>query len=187
MNTWIFIALVILGIGLLAGIFDPKNFLFCLPALAIEGISYLLVKLPAWVLAWKVGMVVKIAFLSMPYLIVIGILIAIIPYIIEGYEKCFDTENILILDDEKYQIIGGIIAGIGIISGIVAGAFAWIPNIGYRIAAIILIPLLIAFLCACVKKKVDDYGESKSYSCLRSKSYSSLHGIDFFSGDDYDL
>ena len=129
------IALVILGIGLLVGLFEPSNFLFCLPVLALEGVVYLLVKLPSWVLAWNAGMVVKIAFLAMPYLIVIGVVILIIG-------ACLDNNDVL-------PIIGGIIAVLGIISGIVAAVWAFIPSTAWRIAAVILVPLGLAFICVC--------------------------------------
>jgi hypothetical protein len=136
MSIWWIIALVILGLGLLAGIVDPSAFLICLPFLALEGIIYGLIKLPAWVLSWTgVGMVVKIAFLIMPYLIVLGILIVILGGCIDNY---------------LVAIIGGILSGLGLIAGIVAGAYAWIPSTSWRIATIILFPLVIAFICVCI-------------------------------------
>ena len=142
------IALVILGLGLLAGLFEPTSFLFCLPVLAVEGIIYGLIKLPAWVLGWTgVGMVVKVAFMAMPYLLVLGIIIAIIG---------------LSLDRNIVFIIGAGIFTLGLISGLVAAAYAWIPSTGWRIATIILVPLVLAFICVCAGEMGCGGGSSSS-------------------------
>lgn len=149
MSAWLIIALVILGLGLLIGLVDPSLLLlFCLPALAIEGIIYGLVKLPAWVLGWtSVGMVVKIAFMAMPYLLMLGIVIAIIGLSIER--------------DIMFIIGVGIIA-LGVIAGVVAAAYAWIPSTGWRIATIVIVPLVLAFICVCAGEFGDGGGSSES-------------------------
>ena len=135
MNVWLIIGLVILGLGFVCGIIcEPSAFFFCLPVLALEGIVYGLIKLPAWVLGWTCSMFVKVAFMAMPYLIVIGIILFFIG-------ACTDKAVL--------SIIGGIIVLLGIIAGIVALVWGVIPSTAWRITAIIFIPLIIAFVCVC--------------------------------------
>lgn len=160
--SWLIIALVILGLGLLAAIIDlcPFEILVCLPFLALEGIIYGLTKLPAWVLSWtSVGMVVKVAFMAMPYLLVLGILLVILG----------DSIN-----DDLIMIIGIVFCGLGLIAGIVAGAYAWIPSTGWRIATISLVPLVIAFICVCAGEM--DGGGSSSNSGTYDRTSSAEWG-----------
>ena len=139
MNTWMIIATFMVALGLVAcivfSIMDEEihlePFLISLGALAVEGVTFGMTKLIAWVLTWNATLIVKMTFLMMPASLILGIIF----FIIAG--AC---------DKDGWFIVAFLMALLLIASGISCMVFTWVTSIAWRIAILTIVGLVVILL-----------------------------------------
>ena len=129
MSTWVILALFLLGFSILGAISIKEPIVAILTGmffLFIEGLIYGMARFIPWVLGWNAEMVIKISFIAMPSLILLGILVFI-------YSEISERNTLAPL--------GGVLIILGVIVGIVS--LILISNIAWLIAALLFAPMVI--------------------------------------------
>ncbi len=152
--VWIAILFAIILIALVFVILD-KSFEvgpcyedvlpYAIAALLLEGVVFLYYHLIPWVLSWNTNIVVKISFIAMPVIVILGVVFFVISRITHK---------------DKWLERALLTAPIAITNAIICMVFAWMTSIVWQIAILSIVGL------ACVVAIYEIHKDSKPFAVV---------------------